>query len=179
MVRDGVGSSSVIVRVTFEGCVIPTRFAAVPDTVMLLFGSSRALSTALMVTVPVLDCCSAAIVRTLLALREKSEESALVPAVAPIVTVVVSPDRASSEAVTVVEVVAPLSAMEELPRARVTAGVGSSSVIVPVAVVAARVAPCGLLRVRMIVSFASSRVSPFTVTVIVVVVSPAAKPATA
>ena len=85
-------------------------------------------------------------------------------------------------AVTVVALPAPLSAIapDRPPSgsdsASVSVGVGSSSVIAPVPVDALpRSAPEGLESAMRIVSFGSSRASPVTVTVTVLLVSAAAK----
>ena len=79
------------------------------------------------------------------------------------------------EAVTVVELVAPLSAMEGRDRARVTVGFASSSVIVPVPVAVPMVAFVAPLNSTATVSFGSLVVSPVTETVMVLPVSPAPK----
>ena len=86
----GAPSSSVIVRSTLAGCVIPWRFVAVPDTTTVLGASSRRLSTA--ATVPVLLARPAAIVNVFAALSRKSPFAAFVPAAAATVTVVASLD---------------------------------------------------------------------------------------
>ena len=172
----GASSSSVIVSVTDEGCVIPCELVAVPDTVTLLSASSRVLSTAVTVTVPLLLVAPAVIVSVGLALSVKSVAAVAAPAAATTVTVVSSDDARSRLAVTVAELVAPLSAIEVRDSARVTVGASSSSVIVPVPVPAVldTVAFVGLLRATTTVSFGSSVVSPVTDTVTVLLVSPAA-----
>ena len=173
----GASSSSVIVSVTDDGCVIPWLLVAVPDTVTLLSGSSRVLSTAVIVTVPLLLVLPATMVSVGLALRLKSPFAVFAPAAAATVMVVAADDARSSVAVTVAELVAPLSAIEVRDSARVTVGASSSSVIVPVPVPAVldTVAFVGLLRATTTVSFGSSVVSPRTDTVTVLLVSPAAK----
>ena len=83
------------------------------------------------------------------------------------------PDTADRVAVTVA--IPPASAMGLPVRFKVTAGGGSLSVIVPVPVAVAMEALVGLERLTEKVSFASSRTSPFTRTVKVLVVSPGLK----
>ena len=78
-----------------------------------------------------------------------------------------------SVADTVVE--PPFSEIESSATASVTVGAASSSVIVPVPVPLPIVAPEALPSVTTTVSFGSSVVSPVTDTVIVSLVSPAAK----
>ena len=175
MESEGGSSSSVIARVTDDGAVTPWVFAAAPETVTLLSGSSALLSEAVIVTVPVLLVAPAAMVSVLFALREKSDASVSVPAVAETVIVVSALDGRFREAVTVVELVAPLSAMEGRDRARVTVGFASSSVIVPVPVAVPMVALVALLNSTATVSFGSFVVSPVTETVMVSLVSPAPK----
>ena len=172
----GAPSSSVIVRSTFAGCVIPWLFVAVPVTTTVLFASSRLLFTAVTVTVPVLLVCPAAIVSIGLALRRKSPPTVSVPAVAPTVTVVAALDRWSSVAVTVLTLPGPLSVIALGTTASVTVGAASSSMIVPVPLAppSASVAFPGLLSVTMTGSSGSSVVSPVTATAMVRLVSPAA-----
>ena len=57
-------SSSVISRMTFPGWVTVRAFTASPDTVTCFAGPATALSTPVIVTVPVLSVASAAMVRT-------------------------------------------------------------------------------------------------------------------
>ena len=128
----GSSSSSVIVRVTADGWVMPWLFAAVPDTVTLLSSSSAVLSTAVTVTTPALPVLPAAMVSVLFALREKSPDTAFVPAAAATVTVVAALDGRSRLAVTVAELVAPLSAMDVRDSASVTLGAASSSAMASV-----------------------------------------------
>ena len=175
MESDGAPSSSVIVSVTSAGCVIPCVFAAVPETVTLLSASSMVLSTAVTVTVPLLLVAPAAIVNFALPLSEKSPATAPVPAAADTVIVVSSLEGWSSEAVTVVEFVAPLSGMLVRESARVTVGASSSSVIVPVPLAVPIPAFPAPLNATTTVSSGSSVVSPVTDTVIVSLVSPAVK----
>ena len=146
-----------------------------PDTVTSLFGPSRSLSTARIVTTPVLAVSPAAIVSVLFALAAKSDESAFVPAAALTVIVVAAPDLSLMSARTVVYVKpVPPSQIVERPSDNVTVGAASSSVIVPVPVAVAIVAFVGALSRTITVSFGSSSPSPFTVTSKVVSVSPAA-----
>ena len=171
----GVASSSVIVSVTDEGCVIPCELVAEPDTVTLLSASSVELSTAVTVTEPVLLVLPAAMVSVVLLLSEKSPAAVFAPGAADTVMVVDADEGRSRLAVTVAELVAPLSAIDVRDSASVTVGAASSSLIVPVPVpaVADTVAFVGLLRVTTTVSFGSSVVSPRTDTVTVLLVSPA------
>ena len=69
----------------------------------------------------------------------------------------------------------PLSPSVTLAEPIETVGNASSSVIVPVPVPVKMVALVGLLNFTATVSFGSSKVSPFTVTAMLLVVSPAAK----
>ncbi len=62
----GVPSSSVMVSVWLAGFPTPPP-AAVPDTVTVLLGASTSLSTAVIVTVPVLVVAPAAMVKVLFA----------------------------------------------------------------------------------------------------------------
>ena len=66
----GASSSSVIVSVASAGFATPPPLA-VAETVTVLFGASTSLSTAVMVTVPVLEVAPAAMVRVV-PLRVKS-----------------------------------------------------------------------------------------------------------
>ena len=59
----GVSSSSVIVSVWSEGAAAPLPPATVAETVTSLSGASTSLSTAVIVTVPVLVVAPAAMVR--------------------------------------------------------------------------------------------------------------------
>ena len=114
-------SSSTIVSVLDEGCVIPSVFAAIPDTVTFRLSSSSALLTAEIVTVPVLVVASAAIVSTLLVLSVKWLAIAGLTADAETATVVFAADGWSSIAVTVLW---PLSSlMRSRSRTSVTVGV--------------------------------------------------------
>src|SRR5438034_1484179 len=83
------------------------------------------------------------------------------------------PETADRVAVRVA--VPPASAMGLPLRLRVTEGGESSSMMVPVPVAGVMVALVGFERLTVNVSFGSSRVSPFTWTVMVLVVSPALK----
>ena len=71
-IEDGVNtsvtigaSSSVMVSVLFPGFDTPFPPLAAPDTVTVLFAVSTELSTAVIVTVPVLEVLPAAIVKSL------------------------------------------------------------------------------------------------------------------
>ena len=125
----GVLSSSVMVSVWFEGFeTLPPL--ATPDTVTVLFAASTELSTAVIVTVPVLAVLPAAIVRTLFAVRLKSPATAGLTALAETVTVTAALDACDSAAVTVL--VPPFSEIEAELSSSVTVGVPSSSVMVSV-----------------------------------------------
>ena len=65
----GASSSSSIVSVTSAGPVTVSVLVAAPETVIVLSGSSRSLSTAVIVTVPVLVVSPAAIVSVVLVLN--------------------------------------------------------------------------------------------------------------
>ena len=146
--------------------------ATVPDRVTVLFGASVSSSTALSTTEEVgpevLLVLPAAIVSTLLALREKSLAVVPVPAAADTVIVVSSPEAAPSVAFTTVAV---FSASVVLSAMSVTAGASSSSSIVPVPVpMTLPTAPSATTTVSSL----SCALSPVTVTVTVLLVSPAA-----
>ena len=125
----GVPSSSVMVSVWFEGLeTLPPL--ATPDTVTVLFAASTELSTAVIVTVPVLAVLPAAIVRTLLFVIVKSLLVAGLTALAETVTVTAALDAEDSVAVTVLD--PPFSEIEDGLNTSVTVGVPSSSVMVSV-----------------------------------------------
>ena len=119
-------SSSATVSVTLAGPVTPPALAADPATAKVLSGASTELSTAVMVTVPVLVLLPAAMVSVALAERVTSPAEAPWLGTTDTVTVVASAEARSSAAVTVL--VPPFSAMETEDRASVTAGSSSSSV---------------------------------------------------
>ena len=125
----GVPSSSVMVSVWSEGFETPPPFA-VADTVTVLFAVETELSTAVIVTVPVLDVLPAAIVSVLFADRLKSPDTAGLTALAETVTVTAALDVPDSVAVTVLE--PPLSEIEVGLSDSVTVGAPSSSVMVSV-----------------------------------------------
>ena len=161
-VTRGAASSSVIVNVTDEGCVIPCELVTEADTVTLLSGRpaccpppppSRFRCCSLRRPRSSTSCCCSAGSRP---------PPVFAPAAAATVTVVDADDARSRLAVTVAELVAPLSAIELRDSASVTVGASSSSVIVPVPVPAVldTVAFVGPLRATTTVSFGSSVVSP-------------------
>ena len=162
----GTASSSLMVSVASDGSVIPWALDAEPDTVTDLVAACTLLSTAVIVTVPVLVVDPAATVSSV-PVCEKSPAAAGGTADAVTVTADAALDRCESVAVTVATVFAPLSSMPDGVSDSVTAGVGSSSSIVAVAVSAvcpattASVAFPGSLNDRTTVSSSSSRVSPF------------------
>ena len=123
-----VGSSSVIVSVTFVGAVTPLAFCAVAETVTSLFAAVAALSTASMVTWPMLVVAPAAMERVLFVLSAKSPATALAPATAETVTVVAALDAGIKVAFTVVKPF--FSEMEENDRVNVTTDLASSSLSV-------------------------------------------------
>ena len=123
-----VGSSSVIVSVTFVGAVTPLAFCAVAETVTSLFSAVAALSTASMVTWPMLVVAPAATERVLFVLNAKSPATALAPATAETVTVVAALDAGIKVAVTVVKPF--FSEMKEDDRVNVTTDLTSSSLSV-------------------------------------------------
>ena len=169
-------SSSVIVSVASAGLATPLPPVAVAETVTVLLAASTSLSTAVTVTVPVLSVAPAAMVRVV-PLRAKSLLVAGDTAAAATVRVTAWLDALLRVAVTVLELSAPDSAMVVGDSLSVTAGVPSSSVIVPVPVPAPStvetVALVGVPSVTMIVSLGSSRASPLTLITIVPLVSPA------
>ena len=121
-------SSSTIVSVGDDGCVTPSAFSATPDTVTCLLSSSASLLTAVIVTVPVLAVCSAAIVSTLLLLSVKSSAVAGDTGDAETVTVVAMLDGRSRSAVTVLS---PRSSLMRLrSRTRIAVGIPRSVVAV-------------------------------------------------
>ena len=126
----GTPSSSVMVRVWLPGLATPPPLA-VAETVTDLFGASTSLSTAVMVTVPVLVVAPAAMVRVV-PLRVKSPDAVLAPAAAATVRVTAALDLPERVAVTVLELVPPLSSMVAGSSSRVTVGTPSSSVMVRV-----------------------------------------------
>ena len=125
----GVPSSSVMVSVWFEGFeTLPPL--ATPDNVTVLFGASTELSTAVIVTVPLLAVLPAAIVRTLFVDRLKSLFVAGLTALAETVTVTAALEACDSVAVTVLA--PPLSEIEDGLSDSDTVGTPSSSVMVSV-----------------------------------------------
>jgi len=102
--RVAVGSSSLsaMVNVRLAGSATPLPPDAAAWTVNILSGVSTLLSTAVMVTVPVLVVSPAAMVRIGLLLKVKSSATAGATGSTDTVRVVASPDSLSSVAVTVV-----------------------------------------------------------------------------
>ena len=99
---------------------------AVPDTVTVLFGVLTALSSAVIVTVPVLMVAPAAMVRVFALDREKSPTAAFAPGFADTVTAVIALEARSNVAVTVL--IPPFSEIDAGDSESVTVGVASSSV---------------------------------------------------
>ena len=118
----GASSSSAMVRVRFAGPVTRSSLTALPETMTVLSCSSFALSTAAIVTVPLLTVSPAAMVSVFAVLSAKSPSAAFVPAAAVIVTFVSAVHALSSFAVTVAVLSVPLSSMVEAERASVTTG---------------------------------------------------------
>ena len=133
-VARGVASSSATVRVTATGCSMVRLLMAVPDTVTRLSGASVASSFAVIVTVPVLVICPAAMVSVSSALSMKSPRTApdAATAAADTLTVTAARDVRLNVAVTVVALFAPLSLMVAGDSASTTCGTPSSSVRVSV-----------------------------------------------
>ena len=160
----GVSSSSVMVRVWSDGAATSLPPATVAETVTCLSGASTSLSTAVMVTVPVLVVEPAAMVSVVPACV-KSPATAGATAAAATVTVTSSLEAALRVAVTVVE--PPFSVTDDELNARDTVGVSSSSVIVTVAAESSSVTgvEVAALTVRSKVSSGSSISSSSTVRV--------------
>ena len=136
-VARGAVSFSVRVSVTFAGASTPRPPAAVAPTVTDLSAAWTVLSTAAMVTVPVLAVAPAAIV-SVAPVNVKSPAAAPVPGAAVTVRVVASLDGWLRPAVTVV--LPPFSAIVAGVNVSVAVGVGSSSVMVRLAPVTAPMA---------------------------------------
>ena len=117
-------SSSVIVRVRSDGFATECPPLDVPETVTDLSAASTELSTAVIVTVPVLVVEPAAIVRSLFV----DSVAAPVAGLIDTVTVTAALDTEDSVAVTVLD--PPFSAIVVSLSASVTVGVASSSVMV-------------------------------------------------
>ena len=166
-------SSSRIVNVTTAGAAT-SSLPTLPDTVTDLSNSASALSTAAIVTVPLLVIAPAAMVSFLFVLRVKSPASALVPAAAETVTVVAAPTARDNVAVTVAVLPVPFSSMVEGVSVSVEVAEKSSSRIVPVPVDGPSTALTGSARTTSTVSFGSSVPSPVTETLTLPLVSPAA-----
>ena len=83
-----LASSSVTVSVRLAGPLTPSAFVADPETVKVLSGASTELSTAVIVTVPVLVVSPAAIVSVVLLDRPTSSAEAPWPGVTDTATVV-------------------------------------------------------------------------------------------
>ena len=127
----GVPSSSVMVRVWLAGAVTACELEAVADTVTDLSAVSLLLSTAVIVTVPVLVVAPAAIVSVLFALRVKSAATAGDTGAADTVRVVAALEARLSVAVTVLTPA--FSPMAAGLSTSVAVGVSSSSFTVTVA----------------------------------------------
>ena len=170
----GVSSSSAMVRVWSEGAATPLPPAAVAETVTCLSGASTSLSTAVMVTVPVLVVAPAAMVSVVPACV-KSPETAGDTGAEETVRVTAWLDTAPRVAVTVV--VPAFSLMEEALSPSETIGVSSSSAMVRVwsAGAATPLPPAAVAETVTCLSGASTALSaPVIVTVPVLVVAPAA-----
>ena len=167
-----------MVRAVSGGSAIPSPPEATADTVTVLSGVSRMLSTALIVTFPALSVSPGGIVSVRPELNRKSPAAAGGTAAADTVRVTASLDAPDRTAVTVAVSELPLSRMVAGVRTSVAAGVASSSVMVPMPssfdALPANIAFDGLVNRISTVSFASSTSSPVTVTPIVLLVSPGA-----
>ena len=128
-VASGNASSSVMVSVTLDGAATPLPPAAVAETVTDLSGASVASFTAVIVTVPALAVCPAAMVSVFAVLSVKSVPD---PGDADTVSVTAALDGRFSVAVTVETFDAPLSSIVDGDNASVTSGNASSSVMVSV-----------------------------------------------
>ena len=121
-------SSSVIVRVWFPGaCTSALPPVAVAETVTVLSAASTSLSTAAMVTTPLLACVLAGTVSVVFALKVRLPATAGSTGVAETVSVTASLDSPSMVAVTVLALVAPLSLIDAGVSTSVTVGVASLS----------------------------------------------------
>ena len=94
-----------------------------------MFGASVSLSSAVIVTVPVLVVALAAMVSSLLSLKVKSSGTAGRTAAADTVIVVAAVDRRFNVAVTVVSLGEPLSSIVAGESTSVTCGVSSSVMV--------------------------------------------------
>ena len=124
----GRSSSSLSVRVTFDGATTLLPPATVPETVTDLSGESTSLPLAVIVTSPLLAVAPAAMVSVFSAERPKSAATAPVPAAAPTVTVTASLDLPDSVAVT--DATPPVSEIDDGDSDSATVGNVSSSVSV-------------------------------------------------
>ena len=129
-VRTGKVSSSLSVRVRFDGAATSLPPVTVPETVTDLSGESTSLPLAVIVTSPLLAVAPAAMVRVFAAERPKSAATAPAPAAAPTVTVTASLDLPDSAAVT--DATPPVSEIEDGDNDSATVGNVSSSVSVRV-----------------------------------------------
>ena len=132
-VARGGPSSSRIVSVLPVGFPTPLPPEAVPETATDLFGSSSLLSTAVIVTAPVLVVSPDAIVNLSVLDNVKSPAAVSAPGAADTVTVTAALDTPESVAVTVAAFDVPLSSIVADDNASVTVGNASSSVSVSVA----------------------------------------------
>ena len=108
---------SAIVSVTSAGAFTPVPDTA-PETITVLSAAYAALSTPVIVTMPVLEVALAAKLRTLFALRLKSAATAGATGVAYTVTVNAVAEAGDTVAVTVP--ISPSSPIESSDSARVT-----------------------------------------------------------
>ena len=122
-----------MINVSPDGSAAPRPPVAEPETVTDLSGASVVLSTAVIVTVPVLAVPPAAIVNVLSALSAKSPDVAGAAAAADTVIVTASPDGCESAAVTAVTLSEPLSSTVDAESDSVAVGAASSSTMVSVA----------------------------------------------
>jgi len=170
----GRSSSSAMVNVTLSGLVTPLPPDAVAVIVKVLSSASTSLSTAAMVSVPVLVVCPGAMVRMGLLLMVKSPAMAGASGFTDTVRVVASLDGLLRLAVTVAALELPLSLIVRDERARVTVGRSSSAMVnVTLAGSATLLPPDAVAVIVKVLSSASTSLSTAVmVTVPVLVVSP-------
>ena len=116
-----------MVSVASDGAAAPLPPTAVAETVTALSGASVALSTGVIVTVPVLVVEPAKMFSVVAVLSEKSPDTAGDTAAADTVTVVASLAALSSVAVTVAT--PPFSEIDDADNASVTTGLSSSMTV--------------------------------------------------
>ena len=126
-VIDGTPSSSLTVSVRAAGSTMPLPPVTAAPTMNVLSGSSMALGTAVIVTVPVLTVARAAMTRTVVAPRSTSPAAAGETGVTDTVAVVASLEPRLSRAVTMAR--PPFSAIAAGSSSSVNSGSASPSSI--------------------------------------------------